>query len=130
MRPDADRQKPSSVKPGETPRATSELHPRNRYRTGYDFAMLVRSSPALAQFIRSNPAGTPTIDFADPTAVTALNRALLRHDYDITHWDLPRDYLCPAIPGRADYVHYLADLLAESGAISTGRAVTVLDIGV
>jgi hypothetical protein len=23
-------------------------------------------------------------------------------------------YLCPPIPGRADYIHYIADLLAES----------------
>jgi 23S rRNA (adenine1618-N6)-methyltransferase len=26
----------------------------------------------------------------------------------------PTHYLCPPIPGRADYIHYIADLLAES----------------
>src|SRR5690606_2237864 len=43
----------------------------------------------------------------------------------------PEGYLCPPIPGRGDYVHHLADLLAESnaGVIPRGAAVHVLDIG-
>jgi 23S rRNA (adenine1618-N6)-methyltransferase len=53
-----------------------------------------------------------TIDFSDPEAVKSLNQALLISYYDIqmgySH------YLCPPIPGRADYIHYIADLLAES----------------
>ncbi len=106
------------------------LHPRNRYRAGYDFPALVRRSPALAGFVRPNPAGAPTIDFSDPAAVMALNRALLRHDYGIGAWDIPRGYLCPPIPGRADYVHHLADLLASGRAIPRGPDVAVLDIGV
>jgi 23S rRNA (adenine1618-N6)-methyltransferase len=39
-------------------------------------------------------------------------------------WSIPEGYLCPAIPGRADYIHHLADLLGK-----TGNDVTVLDIG-
>jgi 23S rRNA (adenine1618-N6)-methyltransferase len=80
--------------------------------------------------VRPSPAGTATIDFADPAAVTALNRALLQHDYGVAHWEIPRGYLCPPIPGRADYVHHLADLIGEGGAIPRGRGVAVLDIGV
>jgi 23S rRNA (adenine1618-N6)-methyltransferase len=38
---------------------------------------------------------------------------LLISYYDIQKWDIPH-YLCPPIPGRADYIHYIADLLAES----------------
>jgi 23S rRNA (adenine1618-N6)-methyltransferase len=26
-------------------------------------------------------------------------------------------YLCPPIPGRADYIHYIADLLADNNGI-------------
>lgn len=82
--------------------------------------------------MRLNPAGGSTIDFADPAAVKALNRALLCHDYGIAEWDLPAGYLCPPIPGRADYIHHLADLLAEDqrGAIPRGPQTAILDIGV
>ena len=114
----------SSIKPG--------LHARNRHRDRYDFAALTHSSPALAPFVSTNTYGDPSIDFADPDAVKALNRALLKHFYDIANWDIPDGYLCPPIPGRADYLHHLADLLASSngGVIPRGAGVRVLDIGV
>lgn len=115
------------------PKPTAEksgLHPRNRHRLGYDFPALIRSSPELARFGRRNPAGTDTIDFADPAAVTALNRALLKHHYGIEQWDIPPGYLCPPIPGRADYIHRVADLLGGAGlVIPSGPAVRLLDIG-
>ncbi|MBL9213090.1 MAG: 23S rRNA (adenine(1618)-N(6))-methyltransferase RlmF [Opitutaceae bacterium] len=115
----------------ERPRK-SGLHPRNRHAAGYDFAALVRSWAPLARFVHPNPAGSATIDFADPAAVLALNQALLRHDYGVGHWELPPGYLCPPIPGRADYVHHLADLLGEEngGVPPRGAATVVLDIGV
>jgi 23S rRNA (adenine1618-N6)-methyltransferase len=114
------------------PADKDQLHPRNRHRGRYDFAQLVQGSPALAPFVRTNEFGDPSIDFADPAAVKALNQALLRQFYGVDTWDIPAGYLCPPIPGRADYLHYLADLLAESngGEVPTGRAVRVLDIGV
>ena len=60
-----------------------------------------------------------------------LNSALLKHHYGIEYWNIPDQYLCPPIPGRVDYLHYLADLLAESnqGIIPTGKSVLGLDIG-
>lgn len=108
------------------------LHPRNLHRGRYDFAQLVAGSPELAEFVKVNEHGNETIDFADPSAVKALNRALLKHHYGIKDWDIPAQYLCPPIPGRADYLHYLADLLSESngGNIPCGKSVRVLDIGV
>ncbi|WP_250894715.1 RlmF-related methyltransferase, partial [Aeromonas dhakensis] len=70
-------------------------------------------------------------DFADPAAVKALNKALLALHYGIQHWDLPAGYLCPPIPGRVDYLHRVADLLAESaGKVPIGKGVRVLDVGV
>lgn len=118
--------------PTPPPAGKDQLHPRSRHRDRYDFAQLVRGSPALAAFVRVNEQAEAALDFADPAAVKALNQALLRHFYGVAHWDIPAGYLCPPIPGRADYVHYLADLLASSnlGIIPKGRAVRVLDIGV
>lgn len=79
-----------------------------------------------------NPYGNKSINFANPTAVKILNRALLKSFYGIAHWDIPENYLCPPIPGRADYMHYLADLLANNnrGIIPHGAKVRALDIGV
>ncbi len=116
--------KPSDTKPG--------LHPRNRHRERYDFSALVAACPELRPFVRVNPYGDPSIDFADPRAVKALNRALLACFYGLRRWDIPEGYLCPPIPGRADYLHHVADLLASGngGVIPRGPIVRVLDIGV
>jgi 23S rRNA (adenine1618-N6)-methyltransferase len=110
----------------------TNLHPRNLHRNRYDFPQLIASSPALAAFVTLNEYGNESINFVDPAAVKALNSALLLYDYGIKAWDIPSQYLCPPIPGRADYLHYLADLLGESNAgnIPRGKAVRVLDIGV
>lgn len=107
------------------------LHPRNRFRAGYDFAALVRVSPALSPFVRVNEHGGTSIDFADAGAVKALNQALLRQAYELQTWDLPPGRLCPPVPGRADYVHHLADLLSggDEATIPRGKGVRALDIG-
>ncbi|WP_429164872.1 23S rRNA (adenine(1618)-N(6))-methyltransferase RlmF [Aeromonas dhakensis] len=109
----------------------SGLHPRNRHQAPYDFAALCLRTPELQPFVFVNPYGASTIDFANPAAVKALNKALLALHYGIQHWDLPTGYLCPPIPGRVDYLHRVADLLAESaGKVPTGKGVRVLDVGV
>ena len=108
------------------------LHPRNRNRGRYDFAQLTHALPELSSFVIQTPYGDPSIDFTNPVAVKMLNRALLKQFYKIEHWDIPEGYLCPPIPGRADYIHYVADLLAllNDDKIPTGPGVRVLDIGV
>ena len=115
--------------PSSTPKPS--IHPRNRHGGRYDFAALTACCPELAAHVAANAFGDDSIDFADPVAVRALNRALLRHFYGVENWDIPARYLCPPIPGRADYLHYLADLLAASDgdAVPRGAAVHVLDIG-
>ena len=109
----------------------TKLHPRNQHSLGYDFERLVAELPELEPFTMSNPVGQTTIDFQDARAVRMLNRALLKAHYDIEFWDIPAGYLCPPIPGRVDYIHYLADLLAGSNnqEIPRGRHVRGLDIG-
>ncbi|OZT73502.1 23S rRNA (adenine(1618)-N(6))-methyltransferase RlmF [Vreelandella boliviensis] len=86
------------------------LHPKNLHNQGYDFPALVKSHPALAPHVKPNAHGELSIDFADPLAVKTLNAALLNRYYNIVGWDIPEGALCPPIPGRADYIHYIADL--------------------
>ncbi|ETZ20131.1 23S rRNA (adenine(1618)-N(6))-methyltransferase RlmF [Pedobacter sp. V48] len=109
----------------------TSLHPRNKHRFRYDFPELIKSYPELKNYVAVNSYGDESIDFSDPAAVKSLNKALLKHFYGISYWDIPAGYLCPPIPGRADYVHYLADLLASvnDGVIPTLKSVRGLDIG-
>ncbi|OEE57413.1 23S rRNA (adenine(1618)-N(6))-methyltransferase [Enterovibrio norvegicus FF-454] len=120
------------AKPSKTsPQLKKGLHPRNPHRARYDFPALVKSTPALSAFVKKNPFGELSVDFSDPDAVKILNKALLNHFYQISFWDIPKGYLCPPIPGRSDYLHYIADLLADThnGNIPTGKKVKGLDIG-
>jgi 23S rRNA (adenine1618-N6)-methyltransferase len=120
--------------PAGSPRhaEAAPFHPRNRHQGRYDFPALINSCPELCAFVISNPYGKQSIDFANPAAVRVFNRALLQGLYGIAHWDIPDGYLCPPIPGRADYLHGLADLLASDNdtVIPRGLSIRVLDIGV
>jgi 23S rRNA (adenine1618-N6)-methyltransferase len=104
--------------------AKEQLHPRNRFRNGYDFPRLIASSPPLAEFVAPNAYGDASIDYANPEAVKALNQALLKDAYGIENWDVPPGYLCPPIPGRSDHLHHLADLPGIAD-----KRVRVIDIG-
>lgn len=105
------------------------LHPRNRHHSRYDLDALCAVNPSLRAFITRNPNGEETVNFADPQAVKALNKALLAHFYGVREWDIPDGFLCPPVPGRADYLHHLADLLAESDNGTIPAQASVLDIG-
>ncbi|WP_144777403.1 23S rRNA (adenine(1618)-N(6))-methyltransferase RlmF [Marinobacter maritimus] len=100
------------------------LHPRNLHKQGYDLPSLVESYAPLAPHVTTNAHGNLSIAFADPLAVKALNAALLKQYYNINDWDIPEGALCPPIPGRADYIHWIAELpgLGEP-------KITLLDIG-
>ena len=112
------------------PSVKEQLHPRNRFRTGYDFPRLVAGSPRLAAFVAPNAYGDASVDYANPEAVKALNQALLKDAYGIESWDVAPGYLCPPIPGRSDYLHHLADLPGIGDTPVPGRQpVVVLDIG-
>jgi len=105
------------------------LHKNNAHRYGYDFNALVKAHATLKSFVINNPHNQQsTINFSNADAVKALNVALLKKHYQIVQWDFPKGYLCPPIPGRADYIHYLSDLLSDS-KIEQQHKITVLDIG-
>ncbi len=113
------------------PYKKTELHPRNRHRERYDFELLTKSFPELRPFVIVNSFGDTSIDFFNAAAVKMLNRALLKHYYNIAHWNFPDSYLIPPVPGRADYIHHIADLLAagNNGTVPTGKSIRCLDIG-
>ena len=116
----------------EHPLKKERLHKRNKHRDRYDFKVLVDCCPELGQFVTENKYGDNSIDFFNAEAVKTLNKSLLMHYYGLTHWDIPENYLCPPIPGRADYIHHIADVLAGSndGKIPTGSNIKCLDIGI
>lgn len=106
------------------------FHPRNKHIFGYDFEKLISTTPTLKEFVAVNKYGNESIDFSNPKAVKALNQALLKTHYNIDFWDIPEGFLCPPIPGRAEYIHHIADVLSEVyGEIPTGKKIKVLDIG-
>ena len=112
-----------------------QLHPRNRHLAkkgaSYDLAALSKVNPELQPYVLTNEHANRSINFADHKAVKELNRALLLHFYDLQFWDLPEQFLCPPVPGRVDYIHYLADLIADSTGLTNikTKAITGLDIG-
>jgi len=110
----------------------ASIHERSKHRALYDFVALVDTHPPLHPFVTENPYGDLSIDYADPQGVLALNTALLKHFYGMQYWDIPKNYLCPPVPGRAEYVHHMADLLAASykGKVPEGPKIRCLDLGV
>lgn len=108
------------------------LHIRNKNRERYDLEALKVAVPELADHITINKYDAESVDFANPVAVKLLNKALLNHYYGIKNWEFPPENLVPPIPGRADYLHYMADLLGQSnfGDLPEGDTIKVLDIGV
>lgn len=99
------------------------LHPKNKFNNGYHFEDLIKVNPKLVEFVSKNKFDVITIDFSNPEAVKELNKALLFSYNDISVWDFPDENLCPPIPGRLDYIHYLSDL------ISSEKNIKILDIG-
>jgi 23S rRNA (adenine1618-N6)-methyltransferase len=99
------------------------LHPKNKFNSGYNFDELIKVNPSLKEFVGKNNFDVITIDFSNPVAVKELNKALLFTYEKITVWNFPDENLCPAIPGRLDYIHHLADLLLSEVNIK------ILDIG-
>lgn len=116
----------------EHPQEKTQLHSRNKHRGRYPLKELCESYPALLAYVHTNEFEDESIDFSNPKAVTMLNAALLKHYYEIDFWQIPSGYLCPPIPGRADYLHHMADLLGSysNGIVPKGPQIKCLDIGV
>lgn len=114
------------------PQEKNNLHPRNKHRLHYDFELLQKANPELKTYLKkAKETNDLTLDFDNPKAVKSLNQTLLKVYYEVENWDIPAGFLCPPIPGRADYIHYIADLIqGTKSEIPSGSAVKGLDIGV
>ncbi|CAL2084887.1 23S rRNA (adenine(1618)-N(6))-methyltransferase RlmF [Tenacibaculum sp. 190524A05c] len=103
------------------------MNPRNIHKnSSYDFDSLIKVNKALQEFVTLNKhTNSLTIDFSNPKAVIELNKSLLIHHYGLANWELPDGFLCPPIPSRVDYIHYVADIIAKEQEPIKG-----LDVGV
>ena len=106
----------------------AQFHSRSKHHGRYEFTPLIKANPDLRQYVHKNKFNDETVDFSNPAAVKSLNTALLKHHYELEYWDIPEGYLCPPIPGRAEYIHQIADLIRDD--VSHKNKVTCLDIGV
>jgi hypothetical protein len=61
------------------------------------------------------------VDWTDPGSLLALTTVLLRHDFGL-RFAMPPGHLCPPVPQRLNYVHWVADLLGvRPGDEANGR---------
>lgn len=110
---------------------TKQLHPRNIHNNGYDYDALSANYSALAPLVFNNEFGGVSVDFSDPEAVLTLNQALLSFHYKVNNWSIPKGNLSPPIPGRVDYLHYIADIISNDSdeGFPVGPSIKGLDIG-
>ncbi|PKI78708.1 hypothetical protein CRG98_000933 [Punica granatum] len=87
------------------------IHPRNKYsEKPPDFALLASFYPSFKPFVFYSRDGRPRIDWTDFNATRELTRILLHHDHGINWW-IPDGQLCPTVPNRSNYIHWIEDLL-------------------
>ncbi|KAK9129488.1 hypothetical protein Sjap_009975 [Stephania japonica] len=90
------------------------IHPRNRYsEKPPDFRVLASIYPSFEHFVFYSNDGRPRIDWTDFNATRELTRVLLHHDHGLQWW-IPDGQLCPTVPNRLNYIHWIEDLLASN----------------
>lgn len=89
------------------------IHPKNKYSENPpDFSLLASLYPSFETYVFYSRDGRPRIDWTDFNATRELTRVLLLHDHGINWW-IPDGQLCPTVPNRSNYIHWLEDLLAS-----------------
>ena len=93
----------------------ARIHPRSKYSAeAPDFGALARLYPSLQPYLLAPPPGRrPSFDFASAAACRELTRVLLLHDFGVQWW-VPLGQLVPPLTNRANYLHWLEDLLGLS----------------
>lgn len=110
------------------------IHPNNKYSDNPpDFTLLASLYPSFQPFLQYSSSGYPRIDWTDFNATRELTRVLLHHDHAINWW-IPDGQLCPTVPNRSNYIHWLQDLLSSqiipnSSFSNGGTQVRGFDIG-
>jgi len=107
------------------------IHPNNKYSENPpDFSHLASLYPSFQPFVQYSHNGYPTIDWTDFNATRELTRVLLHHHHSLNWW-IPDGQLCPTVPNRSNYIHWLQDLLLLNIIPNGGSKVRVrgFDIG-
>ncbi|KAG7641519.1 unnamed protein product [Arabidopsis thaliana] len=109
----------------------STKQPRSKYSDNPpDFASLASLYPSFKPFVFFS-GSRARIDWTDYNATRELTRVLLLHDHGVNWW-IPDGQLCPTVPNRSNYIHWINDLLS-SGIIQSlggdGSKVKGFDIG-
>uniref|UniRef100_K3WZ68 AAA+ ATPase domain-containing protein n=1 Tax=Globisporangium ultimum (strain ATCC 200006 / CBS 805.95 / DAOM BR144) TaxID=431595 RepID=K3WZ68_GLOUD len=114
-----------------TPHLGAHLHARNRYKDNApDFYQLAQLYAPFKQYVNDEKQ-TASLAWDDPFAVRELTKTLLLHDFQL-HWSLPIDRLCPPLPNRLNYLHWIEDLLLEANIAALSPSETSIygiDIG-
>ncbi|KAM1243518.1 hypothetical protein ACFX2G_035762 [Malus domestica] len=107
-------------------------HLRNKYSENTpDFAHLASLYPSFEPFVFFSRDGRPRVDWTDFNATRELTRVLLLHDHRLNWW-IPDGQLCPTVPNRSNYIHWIEDLLSSDIIVKTtsnGDKVRGFDIG-
>lgn len=94
-------------------RPSPAIHPRNKYAGGPpDFSLLASLYPSFEPFVSYSRDGRAKIDWTDFNATRELTRVLLLHDHGVNWW-IPDGQLCPTVPNRCNYIHWIGDLLSS-----------------
>ncbi|KAG5247909.1 methyltransferase protein [Salix suchowensis] len=89
------------------------IHPKNKYSDNPpDFSLLASLYPSLKPFVLYYRDGRPRIDWTDFNSTRELTRVLLLHDHGLNWW-IPDGQLCPTVPNRSNYIHWVEDLLSS-----------------
>ncbi|PNW88779.1 hypothetical protein CHLRE_01g044150v5 [Chlamydomonas reinhardtii] len=97
----------------------ARMHPANRYyRSEPDFAALAERYEELRPYVTVDPSGRAHLDTTSWAATRALTACLLRDDFGLAWW-LPEGQLVPPVTNRANYLHWVNDLLALSAPEET-----------
>lgn len=101
------------------------MHPRNIYNKHPDFNELSKNYPEFDKKAKVDLNGKIKLDFNDPESRLALARCCLHKDFQLDV-ELPTNRLCPTLPLRLNYIHFIEDLLDHCGV---KEDVTGIDIG-
>ncbi|KDP20409.1 hypothetical protein JCGZ_06368 [Jatropha curcas] len=108
------------------------IHPKNKYAENPpDFALLASLHPSFKPFVFYSRDGRPKIDWTDFNSTRELTRILLLHDHGLNWW-IPDGQLCPTVPNRSNYIHWIEDLLSSDiipKNNANGEIVRGFDIG-
>ncbi|WCJ27941.1 Ribosomal RNA large subunit methyltransferase F [Euphorbia peplus] len=110
----------------------ASIHPKNKYADKPpDFGLLASLYASFKPFVFYSRDGRPKIDWTDFNSTRELTRLLLLHDHGLNWW-IPDGQLCPTVPNRSNYIHWIEDLLSSNvipEKKGNGKIVRGFDIG-